>query len=734
MKIKNISKLLITGILLNSCTTSFAGILSPVTRYESFEGDNIVIDDIYEEDIVDLEVEGNTLVNYIDLSKYVSNGDSSSVTINSEKVIFNNPNTWSKAYCYFNLKPNTTYTVSVTGENSSDIRTSSYIRLVNDVYSKDVITATPFEPGESSTKNKSFTTNDTGEVCFSLESGPASGTMTYKNIMLFEGNFEDKHIDYFNGMKSVGELEDKFEINTTNKNFFDTSNLYAQKSATEMTDDINIEVSEDSIFLSKKNTVGGTLVGTKIKCQKGKTYRIGFDVGENSEVFPLSIYFYSDKFWGNLIDVLTNKTEGTVSTTFVAPSDEIFVGCHLHAAANIGTVFEFKNVFVSEERFTDYEKNKSFNKEIILNEPLRAANNSKDRIIKKDSQWIKETNIGQYTIDGSEGWVNDNIDTNNAHNTYRMMVHFPTLNSGRANIMSDRFNFKTNYNVSENNPEGIFGSLNGSTLYIDILKEKVDNTSGNNINEKFRNWLSQNPVTIVYELLDRYITVINEDFSFNLFEGSTYINSNSTIPANIKVTVDRVLNRAVESTELAKTNPTIDSLSHARYWNNLLKESSNKDILQNIINEINNIEGLDIEKKIVSANVDLYIKPRNSLSVSLNTNSIVFDNYSSVENLEKLNAVELDISSSLPYTLNAYLETPIQNKDKSITLNPNIINLRESTTSEYQPFRTINDKLLLLDDTSAGNNNIHNIDIKLSGSNHKSDIYKATIKLEVVQK
>ncbi|MBQ8997180.1 MAG: hypothetical protein IJ086_00640 [Clostridium sp.] len=734
MKFKNISKILITGLLFNSYLPCFAGTLLEGGRYEYFEGDNIVIDNILEENNIDLEIEGNTLINYIDLSKYASNGDSSRVTINSNNIIFNSPNSWSKAYCYFNLKPNTTYTVSVTGENASDIKTSSYIRLINDVYSKDVITATPFEPGESSTRNKSFTTNDTGEVCFSLESGASSGTMTYKNIMLFEGNFENKYINYFNGMKSVGELEDKFEINTTNKNFFDTSSLYAQKSATEKTDDINIEVHQDSIRLSKKNTVGGALIGKGVKCEKGKTYRIGFEVGENSDVSPLSIYFYSDKLWGNLIDVLTNKTQGMVSTTFIAPSDEIFIGCYLHAAADIGTVFEFKNIFVSEERFEDYEKSKNFNQEIILNEPMRVANNSKDRIIKKDTQWIRETNIGQYTINGSENWVNDNVSENNAYNTYRMMLHFPALKSGRANIMSDKFNFKTNYTVTENSSEGIFGSFGGSTLYIDILKEKVDNATGNNIAEKFKTWLSQSPVTITYELLNPHITVIEEELSFRLFEGSTYINSNSTIPANIKVTVDRTLNRAVEAVQLAKTNSTIENISNARYWSNLLKESSNKDVIQNNINAINDIKGLNIEKKTASANVDLYIKPKNALSISLNTNSIVFDNYSSVESLEKLNAVQLDISSSLPYTLNACLETPIQNKDNTITLDPNIINVRENSNIEYKAFRNVNDKLLLLDDVNAGNNNIHNIDIKLIGSNHKSDIYKTTIKFEVIQK
>lgn len=53
------------------------------------------------------------------------------------------------------------------------------------------------------------------------------------------------------------------------------------------------------------------------------------------------------------------------------------------------------------------------------------------------------------------------------------------------------------------------------------------------------------------------------------------------------------------------------------------------------------------------------------LKLSLNTNSITFEDFSRVEDVERLNAIKLSINSSLSYDINAYLPTEIQNGDKS---------------------------------------------------------------------
>ena len=152
------------------------------------------------------------------------------------------------------------------------------------------------------------------------------------------------------------------------------------------------------------------------------------------------------------------------------------------------------------------------------------------------------------------------------------------------------------------------------------------------------------------------------------------------------------------------------------------------------------LDGIDVdlgglELKTASANLDIYIKCENMLLMSLDTNSITFEDFSGVEDMEKVNAVNISINSSLPYQLNAYLPTEIQNSDKSNTMDKRILNIKENSEADYKEFANINEKVVLKDNCPAGNDLVHGIDIKLKGGiAHEKDVYKTTIKFEAEQK
>lgn len=144
---------------------------------------------------------------------------------------------------------------------------------------------------------------------------------------------------------------------------------------------------------------------------------------------------------------------------------------------------------------------------------------------------------------------------------------------------------------------------------------------------------------------------------------------------------------------------------------------------------------MTLERKNVSSNLDVYIKSQNMLSMSLDTNSITFDSYSGVDAMEKANAVNLTISSSLPYSLSAYMPTEIANSDKSKTLPIDILNIKESSELDYKQFTNTTDKIVLKDNCIKGNDLVHSIDLKLSSNlAYKADVYKTVVKFEVEQK
>lgn len=121
--------------------------------------------------------------------------------------------------------------------------------------------------------------------------------------------------------------------------------------------------------------------------------------------------------------------------------------------------------------------------------------------------------------------------------------------------------------------------------------------------------------------------------------------------------------------------------------------------------------------------------------MSLSTNNISFEDFDNTEDLEYSNAVEVTVNSSLPYQLNAYLESEIQNADKTKYINKSILNIKSSNKNEYRPFVDLVTPIVIEDDQEAGENNVHSIDIKLSGSSsYEVDVYKTTIKFEAKQK
>ena len=207
------------------------------------------------------------------------------------------------------------------------------------------------------------------------------------------------------------------------------------------------------------------------------------------------------------------------------------------------------------------------------------------------------------------------------------------------------------------------------------------------------------------------------------------LNTVEVYTARINTPEDRA-EQAVISAENSKETADIEN---ARDLVNNLPESMIKDQFQDRLNNL--FPNLNLENKVASGNADVYIKCKNTLSMSLNTNNILFDEYSGVEDIEKLNAVELTVHSSLPYKVSAYLAHEIQNADKTKTMDISMLKIKANSEQSYNTFNDTVSPIILFDDQNSGNAISHGIDLKLSSDlAHKADVYKTTLKFEVEQK
>ena len=188
---------------------------------------------------------------------------------------------------------------------------------------------------------------------------------------------------------------------------------------------------------------------------------------------------------------------------------------------------------------------------------------------------------------------------------------------------------------------------------------------------------------------------------------------------------------------LESVNISIDNSQKLEEARNLVNNIENEELRSYLNEKLDsfNIGFGELERKTASANLDLYIKSENILMMSLDTSSITFEDFSGVEDVVKTNAVNISINSSLPYQLNAYLPTEIQNTDKTNLMDKDILNIKENSETTYQTFVNTTDKIILKDNCPSGNDIVHGVDIKLVGGiAHEKDVYKTTIKFEAEQK
>ena len=781
MKIKKIRKLFLSGILISSmCVNVMASTLSEGGRYESFEGNKIVISNMLEEDEADVEVEGNTRTNLVDITYMFARNNAqineSDLNNNSFTVTYLNEATQNGGsnrvvldnYFTRYVKPNTKYTVMYEYELlDNPYNEDCMLSIAVDMWAR-YVASTPVirEVGSKgvviNTISSGSDVSNYGPYLNFYNDIGRNTKWKVSNIMVYEGEYTTDKIDFHKGLKSVGEKEDgtaSLGIKSLpgNDNLIVNSDFKVTATKDREAEIKDLELSPDikpkdligkELTLSfdvhtpgeGKNNANRPLYGNEIESRFGMHitahWRKSTDTSlDKVEYYLIAIRNTNIKNKRVSVSQILEPPDGydTLKRISIAfqpyrmPADDNNEEWYLaRPKLEIGKEATPWVPNYNEDSYNDYIK------KIELSEPLRSLpDGTKDRIIKKNGQWVVERKIAEVILDGSddESW-RDNFTGYEYCTTKRYLsagvIDDGSLNdsyAGRDVIISNKYPWIGGW--SNTAKFGISRTGNSIFLY-DI---NLANTT------ELLNSLNDNPVKILYKTNDTVCEPLNVDSSVKIFEKTTYITNDSIIPANMKVTVDRVANRAKEAVELAEITPTVENLAQARYWSNLMKESILKDNFQDSINMNTDIEDLIIEKKTVGSNADIYIRMKNSLSLSLDTNSIVFEDVDSTQGMELKNAVNLTVKSSLPYDIKASMESELYNKDKSNKLDKSVLNIKNSGSNTYQGFGEIGVPILLLENQDVADIKTHSVDLKLDvKSFKKADVYKTTLKFQVEQK
>lgn len=461
-----------------------------------------------ENGFTDVELSGNSLVNlFTTTQNFTSSGNN--ITRNGFVITLSNTSSWSKTGNRLNLKPNTTYYAQITCENKSDSNCSSYIRLSHNLNHSTSVSIPKFPANSTTTQNSVFTTDDTGLVLLSVERGEGTNESIFYDIILLEGDWTNKPIpQYFQGLKSIGEKDDgnhKINITSKGKNLIDIRNFKSTNDTTKSRN-VTVELKGSKIILSSNKTSNYTCSTIKMDVNqiKGKSIII-YNDGVKSTNNPNNgriIQFNIEKTDGTWEYIGSTKSGTKVNIPQNIKRVEFCLYTNNSNIIDVTNTVEIDNLMLCylDTPQTPYELYKEDKKEILLNEPLRGLPNGvKDTIEKINGEWKIVRRCGEIIFNGEENWI---LSDYNGETTSRYRLNYLNITDIAKKINSIGIcNTIPVYSNSYWNQD--FEMIENDTTFINIRKKIY-----NNLNE-FKEWLSQNPTKVVYELE----TSIIEDIS-----------------------------------------------------------------------------------------------------------------------------------------------------------------------------------------------------------------------------
>lgn len=419
-------------------------------------------------------------------------------------------------------------------------------------------------------------------------SGEGSGSL--ENVILLEGDYTNtplEELPYVEGIYSVGESEitedGKYPVNVKScgKNLFDTNLL--------IKDSISISnVSDNQFDFQGWATVSMYNEQVKKLLKPNTTYTLSCKAKMLQKVGTVTLYqhnvgmmfyhtdatpaYFADHFKSS--NIIQAGDEQELCTTFTTPNNldkyELRLYSNRYAEGNIveNDIVRFYDIQLEQGVKTPFEPYQKYETQILLDEPLMSLPNGVCDEILEDGTEIRR--VGKVVLDGSEVYRYD-TELNNRTGVYlnkseNSKLHNLKLQSHNR-FVSDKFT-----SIIDNlNKYDVDFAISGSHLenyaMILVLPNSITNVTTDDTNsakiEKCRQWFSQNPTTVYYELAEPVIIKHNKNINLKTFEGTTHMTSDNyllpTLSCKVPSNVQAIVTSLKEENE--ELNNTISVMS-----------------------------------------------------------------------------------------------------------------------------------------------------------------------------
>ena len=405
------------------------------------------------------------------------------------------------------VKTNTEYTVVTT------MNTTKYQYAI---YSQDSLSE---YLAYENTLSTAIFSSDKANISFKVRMNPSYEGEDYNFVLdevkdkflIVEGNFSGRE----NLLTSEYFGKYKVDMSSCGKNLFDKNNTFEGYIADHNNGIVMLEIA-DCENLS---------ACIKIKPNTTYTFSIkGYDSSQSKYKDPWIGWSYFTHKPSTELDIEITSINGrfvalaTDNVTFTTPSNAnyIIIGARFLQQENAVAQLEEGTVA------TEYEPYCGTTKTVYLNSPLYEG----DELLTKDGKIYHYHKMGSVVLNGSEDWTQ-------SENLYAdVCAYYLVLNSYKGGIddpsglITDRF-LQSYYHTNEEGITSNNNDVNMDIFRIKILKSKLSTTDING----FKQWLSENPTTVVYELAEPYYEEISttEDMIFDIATSST-LSYESAVP------------------------------------------------------------------------------------------------------------------------------------------------------------------------------------------------------------
>ena len=550
-------------------------------EYISYSGTNITAYNTIEKPIKSAILKGQTLVNLVPrkIIDHIASSDWDGYCC----LVQNSKQSFDQWRTLQDLKPNTKYYISCYVETFEDANNKDYCLnnpSVESIFEDSMIINSVGRYQWLSTTKSELT--DEIFIVLRSQNAHARGAIKIRDIMIIEyqKGMENRDIPYFEGMQSV-----KMPVLTTcGKNLFDMNRPYdaitdSQATVVQDTNQITVSSAESGIYvnanfiLDKDFFAGKTVTGSCLYESDIKdigTVQITYQDGNGDHHYQWiktpKTFTFPNNFIGDVMLCVSANNTGTPQSNTVTVKN---IQLELGATA------------------TSYEPHKTNILTVNEDVTLCKVGDVQDELDLKTGELTQR--IGEVVFDGSEEWRKANL----IGETMRFSL---TTQEYKMKTSSDGMCDKIPY-IKWNSEDVEHVRVDGDAPYGNFIVWIKTSRLSTSDTQGFKQWLSQNPIAVQYELATESIKtvdlkVVNQDGNqvkeLSAFDGTTYIVSGSASD-----------NSLIAITEVEVPTKLIEVLDGVKSL------SSDVEIL---INEVDNTQKLQDENSTMamSAMTELY--------------------------------------------------------------------------------------------------------------------------------